>query len=92
MGAAAITRFLSSPAVDGKLAASTQNEALSALLFLYRDVWSWTCPGWTGSYGRSARQRLPVVLTRDEVRAVLQPLKGMPRLMTSLLYSRTPDA
>ncbi len=55
MGAAAITRFLSSPAVDGKVAASTQNEALSALLFLYRDVWSWTCPGWTGSYGRSAR-------------------------------------
>ena len=55
MGAAEITRFLSSLAVHGRVAASTQNQALSALLFLYRDVWSWTCPGWTGAYGRSAR-------------------------------------
>ena len=91
MGAAAITRFLSSPAVDGKVAVSTQNQALSAAVPLPRRL-ELDLPWLDGVVRAKRPQRLPVVLTRDEVRAVLQPLKGMPRLMASLLYSRTPDA
>src|SRR5437867_10047829 len=86
MGAAEVTRFLSSLAVDGKVAASTQNQALSALLFLYRDVLEVDVP-WIDDIVRAKRpQRLPVVLTRDEVRAVLRRLDGTPRLMAYLLY------
>lgn len=85
MGAPEITRFLSWLAVDSKVAPSTQNQALSALLFLYREVLE-DVP-WLDDVVRVKRpQRLPVVLTRDEVRAVLQRLAGMPRLMAYLLY------
>jgi len=86
MGAPELTRFLSSLAVDGKVAASTQNQALSALLFLYRAVLELDLP-WLDDVVRAKRpQRLPVVLTREEVRAALQPLEGAPRLMAHLLY------
>jgi len=86
MGAPEVTRFLSSLAVDGHVAASTQNQALSALLFLYRDVLAVDLP-WLDGIVRARRpERLPVVLTRDEVRAVLQRLEGVPRLMACLLY------
>jgi len=86
MGAPELTRFLSSLAVDGKVAASTQNQALSALLFLYREVLELDLP-WLADVVRAKRpQRLPVVLTREEVRATLQPLQGVPRLMAHLLY------
>jgi integron integrase len=86
MGAAELTHFLSSLAVKGRVAASTQNQALSALLFLYRDVLEIDVP-WLGDIVRAKRpERLPVVLTRDEVRAVLRPLRGVPRLMAFLLY------
>src|SRR3989449_2364469 len=86
MGAPEISRFLSSLAVDGKVAVSTQNQALSALLFLYRDVLEVDVP-WIDDIVRAKRpQRLPVVLTRDEVRAVLRRLDGTPRLMAFLLY------
>ena len=68
------------------MAASTQNQALSALLFLYREVLSVELP-WLDDVIRAKRpQHLPVVLTRDEVRAVLQRLDGAPRLMALLLY------
>src|SRR5215813_10900507 len=61
-------------------------EALSALLFLYRDVLGVDLP-WLDDVVRAKRpQYLPVVLTRDEVRAVLQRLNGVPRLMALLLY------
>ena len=86
MGAPEITRFLSSLAVDGKVAASTQNQALSALLFLYRAVLELDLPWLDGIVRAKRPQRLPVVLTREEVRAVLQPLEGVPRLMVHLLY------
>jgi integrase len=80
MGAPEVTRFLSSLAVEGNVAASTQNQALSALLFLYRDVLEVDLP-WMDEIVRAKRpQRLPVVLTRDEVRAVLRRLEGTPRL------------
>jgi len=86
MGASDITRFLSALAVDGKVAASTQNQALSALLFLYREVPEVDVP-WLDGLVRAKRPgRLPVVLTRDEVRAVIQRLDGVPRLMAYLLY------
>ena len=86
MGAPEVTRFLSSLAVDGHVAASTQNQALSALLFLYREVLEVDLP-WMDEIVRAKRpQRLPVVLTRDEVRAILRRIEGTPRLMAFLLY------
>ncbi len=86
MGAAEVTAFLSSLAVDGGVAASTQNQALSALLFLYRDVLAVDLPWLDGVVCAKRPERLPVVLTREEVRAVLQGLTGVPRLMGGLLY------
>ena len=86
MGAPEITRFLTSLAVGAEVAASTQNQALSALLFLYREVLALDLPWLDGVVRAKRPQRLPVVLTRDEVRAVLQRLDGMPRLMAYLLY------
>ena len=86
MGAPEVTRFLSSLAVEGRVAASTQNQALSALLFLYRHVLNEDLP-WLDDMVRARRPRhLPIVLTRDEVRAVIFELDGMPRLMATLLY------
>ena len=67
MGAAEVTRHLSSLAVEGNVAASTQNQALSALLFLYREVLRQDMP-WLDDVVRPRRPpRLPVVLTRREV-------------------------
>jgi len=86
MGAAEITRFLTSLAVDGKVAASTQNQALSALLFLYRDVLQQEVPWLDDLVCAKRPHHLPVVLTREEVRAVLAEIHGVPRLMAFLLY------
>jgi site-specific recombinase XerD len=86
MGAAEVTQYLSALAVDGNVAASTQNQALSALLFLYREVLEQEMP-WLDDIVRARRPvRLPVVLTRNEVRAVIRQLRGTPRLMAILLY------
>jgi integron integrase len=86
MGAPEMTRFLTALVVDQRVSASTQNQALSALLFLYRDVLELDVP-WLDGVVRARRpQRLPVVLTRAEVRAVLERLTGAPRLMAHLLY------
>ena len=86
MGAPEITKFLSSLAVEGNVAASTQNQALGALLFLYRDVLEQDLP-WLDDMVRAKRPaRLPVVLTREEVRALLGQMHGVPRLMGTLLY------
>ena len=88
LGAPEVTGFLTSLAVEGRVAASTQNQALSALLFLYRNVLEIDLP-WLDGIVRARRpQRLPVVLTRDEVRAVLQQLEGVPRLMACLSTGR----
>jgi integron integrase len=86
MGAAEITRFLTSLAVDGRVAASTQNQALSALLFLYREVLQQEVP-WLDDLVYAKRpHHVPVVLTRDEVRSILTEIHGVPRLMAVLLY------
>ncbi len=82
----ALTAFLTSLAIDGRVAASTQNQALSAVLFLYRDVLQQEV-AWLADVVRAKRpQRLPVVLTRDEVRRVLGRIRGTPGLMARLLY------
>jgi integron integrase len=86
MGAPEITQFLTSLAVDRRVAASTQNQALGALLFLYREVLDQNLP-WLDDLVRARRpQHVPVVMTRDEVRAVLQHLEGVPRLLALLFY------
>src|SRR5256885_16074449 len=84
MGAPEVTRFRTSLAVDSHAAASTQNQALSALLFLYREVLEVDLP-WLDGVVRARRpERLPVVLTRDEGRARLRRPEGAPWLMPSL--------
>lgn len=86
MGAPEVTHFLSSLATEGRVAASTQNQALSALLFLYRHVLHQDLP-WLEDIVRAKRPKhLPVVLSREEVRAVIHELDGTPRLMATLLY------
>jgi integron integrase len=86
MAEAEITQFLTSLARDGKVAASTQNQALSALLFLYQEVLKQEI-GWLDSVERAKKPlRLPVVLTRDEVRRIFAHLHGTHRLMVQLLY------
>jgi len=86
MGEAEISRFLSHLAVSGKVRASTQNQALSALLFLYRQVLSREVE-WVEGIVRAKRpMHLPIVLTREEVRAVLGRLQGVEWMMASLLY------
>ena len=86
MGAAEVTAFLTALAVRDRVAASTQNQALNALLFLYREILGIQLP-WLDDLVRAKRpQHLPIVLTRDEVRVVLGRLDGVPRLMALLLY------
>jgi integron integrase len=86
MGAPEVTAFLTALAVRDRVAASTQNQALNALLFLYREILGVELP-WLDDLVRAKRsQHLPTVLTRGEVRAVLERLDGVPRLMAFLLY------
>ena len=81
-----VTAFLTSLARDGNVAASTQNQALSALLFLYKEVLKKEI-GWLQGVERAKRPaRLPVVLTRSEVNKIFAHLYGTPRLMAALLY------
>lgn len=89
MGAPEVTRFLNFLAVDRSVAASTQNQALSALLFLYREVLDQDLP-WLDDLVRAQRPpRLPVVLTRDEVRAIIERLSGVPCHDQLLSVART---
>jgi integron integrase len=86
MGEGEITSFLSHLATKKRVSASTQNQALSAILFLYREVLKIDLD-WLDGFVRAQRpRRLPTVLTRDEVRAILDRMHGTPWLMASLLY------
>ncbi len=86
MGAQEIRAFLAHLAVHDHVAASTQNVALNALVFLYRAVLKQDFPE-LGKIERAKRPRhVPVVFTREEVSCVLAHLNGMPHLMASLLY------
>lgn len=85
-GEAEITRFLTHLAVDRKISASTQNQAMSAMLFLYRDVLKEPLD-WLDNFERAKKSlRLPVVLTQHEARSVLLHLEGSAWLVASLLY------
>ena len=86
MGAAEVTAFLTHLAVAGKVAAATQNQAKSALLFLYREVLETELPWLDGVERAKAPKRLPVVLTQAEVQAVLSRLSGTHWLIGGLLY------
>ena len=86
MGAREMEQFLNHLAVDRKVAASTQNQALSALVFLYREVLRQEFK-WMENLERAKKPaRLPVVLTETEVRHILAHLDGRNWLMASLLY------
>jgi integron integrase len=86
MGEAEVTAFLNHLAVERKVAASTQNQALSALLFLYKEVLGRELE-WLDRLERASRRpRLPVVLTRAEVERLLACLEGTKWLIASLLY------
>jgi integron integrase len=86
LGAQEVEAFLTHLAVVGQVSASTQNQALSALLFLYKEVLSIDLP-WLDNVVRAKRpQRLPVVLSRNEVREVLVRMNGIYSLLANLLY------
>ena len=86
LGAPEVTAFLNHLARERNVAASTQNQALSALLFLYREALQAPLP-WLDELERAQRPaRLPTVLTPREARALLAGIRGTPRLMASLLY------
>ena len=86
LGAPEVTAFLNHLARERNVAASTQNQALSALLFVYREVLRTPLP-WLDELERAQRPaRLPTVLTRSEVRDLLERMRGTKWLMASLLY------
>jgi len=86
MGAPELEAFLTHLAVERSVAASTQNQALSAILFLYREVLGVQLPWLDGVTRAKKPQRLPVVLTPEEVMRVLGKLEGTSALMARLLY------
>lgn len=86
MGVKEVEQFLSDLAVNRHVAASTQNQALSAILFLYQEVLRQEI-GWLDDVVRAKKpKRLPVILSREEVKAVLNSLSGAKRIMAHLLY------
>jgi integron integrase len=86
MGAVEVEAFLTWLAVEGRVSASTQGQALAALLFLYKQVLGIDLP-WLDEVVRAKRpQRLPTVLTPEEVGAVLAQIDGVQQLMARLLY------
>ena len=86
MGIKEIEAFLSHLAGKGRVSASTQNQALSAILFLYREVLQMELP-WLENVTRAKRpERLPVVLTKEEIQSIIEHLEGTHLLMSSLMY------
>jgi integron integrase len=86
LGEMEVAQFLSSLARDGNVSASTQSQAASAIIFLYKKVLRRPM-GWIEEVTRAkAPRRLPVVLTREEVKAVLRELHGTKRLAVTMLY------
>lgn len=86
LDAKAVRSFLTHLAVKERVAASTQNQAFNALLFLYRQVLKLEPPNIDGVERARHSKNLPVVFTRDESNAVIAHLKGEHRLIASLLY------
>ncbi len=86
MGAPEVEQFLTHLAVEGRVSASTQNQALSAILFLYRQVLEVDLPWLNGVVRAHTPTRVPVVLPRREVQALLDGLEGQLHLVGQLLY------
>jgi integron integrase len=86
MGTREVTAYLTDLAVRQQVSASTQNQALGAILFLYRQVLRMELTDLGGFVRARTPERLPVVLSRSEVRAVLGHLGGVPWLVVTLLY------
>ena len=86
MAAPEITQFLTHLAVEGRVAASTQNQALNALVFLYKQVLKTEAGRFDQLVRAPQRRKLPVVLTREETEAVMAQLTPEHRLLASLLY------
>src|SRR5690606_21740359 len=86
MGGPEVEAFLTALASRDKVASGTQNQALSALLFLYRQVLGIELP-WMDKIQRAKRpERVPLVLSREEVQSLLAQMDGVPWLVASLLY------
>ena len=86
MGAREVEAFLSMMANERKASASTHNQALSAVLFLYREVLDIDLP-WLNNIGRPQQtKRIPSVLTKDEVARLFAKMDGTPALLARLLY------
>ena len=86
MGAAEVAAFLTHLAAERHVAPATQNQAKSALLFLYKQVLGVELPWLDEVVGAKERHRLPVVLTQGEVRSLLHELSGSAWLVASILY------
>jgi len=86
MGRTEIEAFLTHLAVEQNVAASTQNQAFSALLFLYRQVLHKDLDGPIDALRASKPRRLPAVLTKEEARRVIESMSGVHQLMAKLLY------
>ena len=86
LGSSEVVAFLEHLAVDGNVSASTQNQALSALVFLFNQVLNKPLNALEGFSRAKRPKRLPVVLTRSEVTRLLEQMEGTFRLMTALLY------
>jgi integron integrase len=86
MGADEIRSFLSNLAVNERVSASTQNQALCALVFLYGRVLGLDLESLEGVEWAKAPRRLPVVLTRGEVKSLLEKMNGVPQLVCRILY------
>ncbi len=86
LGKREIEKYLNYLAVDRNVAASTQNQAFNAILYLYKKVLNIDV-GWLKDVVRARRNnRLPVVFTKTEVKEIIGKLNGVPKLMVSLLY------
>ena len=92
MGADEIRAFLTHLAVQGQVAASTQNGALNALVFLYRQVLQQPFPELEGLERAKRPRRIPTVFTAAETQALLAPLSGTPHLRADLLYGGGPTS
>ena len=86
MGAKQVAAFLTMLATERKVSASTHNQALSALLFLYREVLDEDLPWLTDINRPTQVRRIPSVLTKDEVAGLLEAMEGVTALLARLLY------
>lgn len=87
MGDAEVKAFVNYLAVTRRVAPSTQNQALAALLFLYRHVLGRDLEKVTDLIRARPRTRVPVVLSKQEVSLILHNLRGLPRLAAALMYA-----